>query len=143
MRPEFDLPQWKGLKLERPDARIHGRGGRASTWRKLLVEVRPRWKITTGPIEPGHFATLTLRAIHDGQQISQLTEETIEVKPTLSLADAKLEGFDKLLIGKKAGDIVETKVTISRRIGERSAPRQGSRRCRWKSSRSSTASCPS
>ena len=29
------------------------------------------------------------------------------------MPDAKLEGFDKLLIGKKAGDTVETKVKIS------------------------------
>jgi trigger factor len=66
-----------------------------------------------GAIEPGHFATLTLRAIHDEKQVSQLTEETIEVKPTLSLADTKVEGFDKLIVGKKPGDTVETKVTIS------------------------------
>ncbi len=111
VRPEFDMPQWKGLKLERPthqytDAEI----------REHLAKLLAKYGTMEdheGPIEAGHFATITLRAIHNGEQISQLTEETIEVKPTLSLADAKVEGFDKLLIGKQPGDKVETKVTIS------------------------------
>jgi trigger factor len=111
VRPEFDMPQWKGLKLERPqhkytDQEIRGHLG------KLLVKYATMEDFE-GPIEAGHFATLTLRAVHDGQQISQLTEETIEVKPTLSLADAKIEGFDKLVVGKQPGDKAETKVTIS------------------------------
>jgi trigger factor len=70
-----------------------------------------------GPIEAGYFVTLTLKASHEGRPISQLTEETVEVKPTLSLTDAKLEGFDKLLIGRKAGETVTTKITISPEAG--------------------------
>jgi len=111
VRPEFDLPQWQGLKLERPEHTYTDREIREHL-AKLLVKYATM-EDHEGPIEPGHFATLTLRAIHDGQQVSQLTEETIEVKPTLSLADAKVEGFDKLVVGKQPGDIVETKVTIS------------------------------
>jgi trigger factor len=66
-----------------------------------------------GPIEAGHHVTMTLRVSHEGKQLSQLTEETIEIKPTLSLLDAKLEGFDKLLVGRKPGETVTTKLTIS------------------------------
>ena len=111
VRPEFDVPSWKGIKIDRPmheysDADVDQR----------LAELLARYgglERHEGPIEAGHFVTATLRATHDGRQISQLTEETIEVKPTLSFIDAKLEGFDKLLIGKNVGDVVETKVTIS------------------------------
>src|SRR4029079_6236521 len=71
-----------------------------------------------GPIEAGQFVTMTLRASVEGRQLSQLTEETIEVRPTLSLTDAKLEGFDKLLIGKREGDTVTTKLTSSHDTGE-------------------------
>jgi trigger factor len=111
VRPEFDMPQWKGLKLERPTHSYNEKEVREHL-AKLLTKYATMEDFE-GPIQAGHFATVTLRANHDGQQISQLTEETIEVKPTLSLSDAKIEGFDKLLIGKQPGDKVETKVTIS------------------------------
>ncbi|MCI0358900.1 MAG: trigger factor [Planctomycetaceae bacterium] len=111
VRPEFDLPQWQGLNLERPEHKYTDKEVREHL-DKLLVKYATM-EDHDGAIEPGYFATLTLRAIHDGQQVSQLTEETIEVKPTLSLADAKVEGFDTLVVGKKPGDTVETKVTIS------------------------------
>jgi len=111
VRPEFDLPVWKGLTLERPtheysDAEVNLR-------LKQLLSKYGQLEQKDGPIEAGDFVTLTLKASYEGRQLSQLTEETIEVKPTLSLTDSKLEGFDKLLIGKKAGDTVETKLPIS------------------------------
>lgn len=111
VRPEFDLPQWQGLKIERPmreythqDVKDH---------LKRLLSRYSTLEAYEGEIESGHLVTLTLRASHNGQQISQLTEETIEVKPTLSFSDGRLEGFDKLIVGKKVGDTVESKVKIS------------------------------
>jgi trigger factor len=111
VRPEFEMPRWKGLKLNRPmhsysDAEVEER-------LKLLLAKYGKLEAVDRPIEPGDFVTLTLRASADGQQISQLTEETIEVRPTLSLADAKLEGFGMLLVGRKAGETVETKIKVS------------------------------
>jgi trigger factor len=111
VRPEFDVPQWRGLKLDRP---AHEYSDEEVDQR--LAQLLSRYgqmERHEGPIEAGHFATLTLKASLDGKQISQLTEETIEVKPTLSFTDAKLEGFDKLLVGKSAGETVETKLKIS------------------------------
>src|SRR3954451_14581997 len=97
VRPEFDLPRWKGLTLERPtheysDAEVDER-------LKQLLSKYGQLEPHEGPIEEGNFVTMTLRTSYDGRQLSQLTEETIEVRPTLSLVDARLEGFDKLLIG--------------------------------------------
>jgi trigger factor len=110
VRPEFEVPRWKGLTLERP---IHEYSDKEVKERlNQLLSKYGQLEAHEGPIEAGHFATVTLRASYEGRQLSQLTEETLEVKPTLSLADAKLEGFDKLLIGHKAGDTVTTKLKI-------------------------------
>src|SRR5262245_9538862 len=111
VRPEFDVPTWKGIKIDRPkheysEAEVQQR------LNELLLRYGQLEK-HEGAIEAGHFVTMTLRASYEGRQISQLTEETIEVKPTLSFTDAKLEGFDKLLIGKNVGDTVTTKLKIS------------------------------
>jgi trigger factor len=111
VRPEFDLPRWKGLTLERP-AKDYGDDEVQQRLNQLLSKYG-QLEAHEGPIAAGHFVTMTLKASYEGQQIAQLTEETIEVKPTLSFTDAKLEGFDKLLVGKSAGDTVTTKVAIS------------------------------
>jgi len=111
VRPEFDLPTWKGLMLERP---IHEytEDDVEDRLSELLARYGKLEKVER-PIQMGDFVTITLRARHNGEQISQLTEETIQLRPTLSLSDAKLEGFDKLLVGKTVGDTVETKITIA------------------------------
>lgn len=111
VRPEFDLPVWKGLKLERPvheytDSDVEQRLS------ELLARYGKLEKIDR-PIELGDFVTVTLRARHNGEQVSQLTEETIHVRPILSLSDARIENFGTLMVGRKVGDVVETKITIS------------------------------
>jgi trigger factor len=111
VRPEFDLPRWKGLTLERP---THTYSDEEVEQRlKQLLSKYGQLEMHEGPIEAGHFVTLTLRVSHEGQQLSQLTEETIEVRPTLSLTDAKLENFGELLIGHEAGETLTAKLKIA------------------------------
>ena len=113
VRPDFEVPEWKGLKLERqvheysdeevdasqnaagesmPDERRRSRSGRgrSSYLKSLHVQGRRYRPFSASP-----------------------KVETLEIKPTLSFSDANLEGFDKLVVGAKAGDKKETKVTIS------------------------------
>ena len=71
--------------------------------------------------------TLTLRSAHEGQQLSQLTEETIEVEPTLSLRRREARRLRQAARSARSRRRVETKLTISRRIGKRRTPRQRSR----------------
>jgi trigger factor len=111
VRPEFELPRWKGLTLERPNKDYSD--DEVQQRLSQLLSKYGQLEAHEGPIEAGHFVTMTLRASHEGRQIAQLTEETIEVRPTLSLTDAKLEGFDKLLVGRQVGDTVTTRLTIS------------------------------
>jgi trigger factor len=111
VRPEFDMPQWKGLKIDRPVREYTDQDVKEHL--KRLLARYGTLEAHDGAVEPGQFVTVTLRASHNGQQLSQLTEETIEVKPTLSFSDGRLEGFDTLMIGKKPGDVVQAKVKIS------------------------------
>jgi trigger factor len=113
VRPEFDLPQWKGLRLKRPvhdysDAEVDAH------LQKLLARfgtLVPQ----EGPVQPGEGqfvkANFTFR---DGDAvISTLSETTVEVRPTLSFIDARLDGFDQLVVGKQAGDKVQAHVRIA------------------------------
>lgn len=114
VRPEFDLPQWKGLRLKRivheytedeVDAHLKHLLARYST-------LAPH----EGPVEPAgedQFVKLTATFRDGDTLVSTLDEQTVQVRPTLSFSDARLTGFDELLAGKQAGDTVETQVSVS------------------------------
>ncbi len=111
VRPEFDLPKWKGLKLERPekefndadvDAEIVGLGRRVSD----LVPVDEA-------VAADDFIVCNITSTYDGEVVASAEEISIEVKDKLSFSDATIEDFGKLVIGKKAEDKVSTKVELS------------------------------
>jgi trigger factor len=111
VRPEFDMPKWEGLSLERPeheftdadvDAEIAKLGSRFSD----MVPVEDA-------VKAGDYLVCNVTSSDGDEVIAEEEELTIEVLPTLSLADCVVEGFDKLVIGSEADDTVTTKVTIN------------------------------
>ena len=135
MRPEFDLPKWKGLKLERPvreftDADVDEQLEQMLSRHGQLVPL-------DGPAGEGDYR---LGEPHvDGTTASRLrtrTEAVVRIRPALSFRDGKLEGFDKLMTGAKAGDKPHGRSDAQQRRPERRAPRQEGRRSTsrcWKS----------
>jgi trigger factor len=111
VRPEFAMPEWKGLELEKPVrdftdddvdyqlASILGRYGQ-------LVPVEDAAKAED-------YVTVDITFQQDGKVVSKEQEQTLRVRRTLSFHDARLENFDKLMIGAKAGDEREAKVAVT------------------------------
>ena len=111
VRPEFDLPEWKGLAIESPVHEITDEEVQAHLERILarhgkLVE-------HDGPAAEGDFLTLNMTFARDGDVLSTVTEQTVPLKAKLSLRDTEIEDFGQLLTGAEAGDKRETKVNIS------------------------------
>jgi len=111
VRPDFDVPDWKGIKLERPlheytDAEVDDH------LKKLLARYG-HTATKKGPIEAADTVSLEITTKHNGKVILEVAEESVELKPILSFNDANIEGFDKLIVGSSVGDIktVEVKVT--------------------------------
>lgn len=114
VRPEFDMPQWKGLHLKRP-VYEHTEADVDSHLKKLLARYGDFVEVD-GPVDSGEGAIVKVNMTFlDGETVvsSRLTE-MLAVRPILSFNDAKLEGFDKLIVGKKAGDTFEAKLTVSK-----------------------------
>ena len=111
VRPDFDMPQWKGLKIEKP-TRDYGPDEVDAHLKKLLRR-HAEMVEKEGGIEQGDFATVDITFTKDGKTVSELPDETLCVMPVLSFADGKIEGFAKLLKGAKAGDTKETKAKVS------------------------------
>jgi trigger factor len=102
VRPEFELPNWKGLSIERPvreftdadvDKRLH----------ELLAQ-RGRLVPFDGAAESGDYVVVNLSFNNGEEVISSANEETIRIRPVLSFRDGRIEKFDKLLKGVKAGE---------------------------------------
>lgn len=111
VRPEFELPNWKGLTLERPeheftDEEVEERITKLAANFSTLVPVAE-------PIQSGDVAICDIVSRFEGEKIAELKEEMIEVKPTLSLSDCEIEGFDKLMEGAQADEKRTAKVVIS------------------------------
>ena len=111
VRPEFDVPNYKGIAVEQPeheftDEDIDDHIQNLSKQRSDLVPVEEAVKA-----EDVIICNLTSR--YDGKVIATAEEQSLTVLPTLTFSDATFEGFDKLVKGAKAEETKKAKVTIS------------------------------
>jgi trigger factor len=65
------------------------------------------------PIQSEDFVVCKVTSRFDGKVISEDEELTLQALPMLSLSDATVEGFDKLMRGARAGDKRTAQVEIS------------------------------
>lgn len=111
VRPEFDLPEWKGLTIERPVREFTDADVEAEL-QKLLAQ-RGRLVPHDGPASPGDYIATNLTFKLGDDVISSSKEEVIRLRPVLSFRDGKIEGFDKLMKGVKAGETREGVAKLS------------------------------
>ena len=111
VRPEFDAPQWKGLKLERPVRKFT----KKDVDRQLGEVLRQNGTLVPhdGPAEADDFAVLNMRFLRDGKIISQVDEQIVCLKPILSFPDGNLQGFSALLEGATPRTTRQGKISIS------------------------------
>lgn len=102
VRPDFELPQWKGLKIERP---VHEFGDK-DVEARLQEVLSEEGKLVPhkGAVETGDYIVTKLIFSHDGKELARSDEEVIRIRPELSFRDGKIGKFDELMKGAKAGD---------------------------------------
>jgi trigger factor len=112
VRPEFDLPKWRGLKLNRPV-----RDFTDSDINEQLDQMLARYGQLVphdGPADEGDYVSVSITSFANGRQVARVNDEVIRIRPTLSFRDARLEGFGKLMTGAKAGDRRTAEVTLTK-----------------------------
>lgn len=116
VRPEFDLPNYKGMKLRRP---VHTyTPDEVEAEKKRLLE--PYGQLV--PKEPAVadlFDTITADCTISfrGKEINKLDEVRVKVEPQLALSDGVAEDFGAKMKGAKPGDTREVDITISQESG--------------------------
>ena len=111
VRPEFDLPQWKGLKIEKP-AREFSDADVDQTLEDILAR-RGRLVPYDGPAAPGDYITTNLTFKHGDEELASASEEVIRIRPVLSFRDGKIEQFDKLFDGVRGGETRQGEAQLS------------------------------
>lgn len=111
VRPEFDMPKWQGLKLDRPTREFED---------KDIDEQLTKMLTRFGQLVPfegaaseGDYLTVNIVTTHGDDQLVNDEERVLRIRPTLSFRDGKLEGFDKLMEGAKAGDKRNGKIELT------------------------------
>ena len=111
VRPEFDMPQWRGLKIDKP-VREFNDADVTETLRNILAR-RGRLVPFDGPATPGDYITANLTFKHGDDVLSSAEEEVIRIRPVLSFRDGNVEHFDKLMEGVRAGETREGEALLS------------------------------
>jgi trigger factor len=111
VRPDFDMPKWKGLKLNRvvrefTDEDIDQHLEKMLTRFGQLVPHE-------GEASEGDYLTVNIATSLDGEQLISEEEVVTRIRPTLSFRDGPLEGFGKLMEGAKADDKRSGKVQLT------------------------------
>jgi trigger factor len=111
VRPDFEMPKWKGLKIQRPeydftDADVDAELAKISEQFSTLEPVEDK-------VAAGDYIEANITTRLDGKDISSASDVSIQVLPSLSMADGMIEGFDKLIIGAAAEEKRSAKVTVN------------------------------
>lgn len=116
VRPEFDMPEWKGLDLEKvvheySDEEVDNRATELLQRYGDVEEVE-------GAIEAGDTVNVSIE-FKDGEDVaSTFSEENVIVRGNLSFADGSIEGFGDLVIGASAGDSKDTTAKLSESLDD-------------------------
>lgn len=112
VRPDFDLPQWSGLKLNRPEHEFSDKeiGAEIRYLASRFSDLVP----VDEPVKSGDYVVCRIVSKHEGKVVSVEDEIKIQVKPTLSFVDATVEKFDEFI----AGAVADEKRSVSVKVSE-------------------------
>ena len=111
VRPEFDMPQWKGLTSSGRRASsptTTSISSCSSCWPSAAGWCRSKARRSRATTSS---ANITFK---DGENVlSKPKSKSLCIRPTLSFRDGKIENFDKLMKGVKAGETREAEAKLT------------------------------
>jgi len=102
VRPEFDLPQWKGLKLRVPQCEVSDAD--IDYYLARILEDHGRLVPYDGPAQLNQSIVCDVVFRHEGKELSRYKDCLLRLRPKLSLVDGEIETFGSGLEGVKAGE---------------------------------------
>lgn len=114
VRPQFDLPNYRGLKLKRPVKKFTD-DDVVQEEQKVLARygsLVPK----SGPAAKGDYIIVDMTTEFQGKQIGQAKEITLRVDDTLAFRDGVANKFGEQTIGAQAGDKRVIEITMTEAV---------------------------
>lgn len=112
VRPDFDTPDWKGLKLRRPTFEMSD-----EFIEQQLMRTMESWfdgRLVEEPAQAGDRLLVNITATADGETLNRIGEELITLREQVSFADCVIENFSDKMVGATAGQTVSYDVQLKR-----------------------------
>ena len=117
VRPEFDLPEYKGLKLRRPTHTYTA--DEIAAEKKRLLEPYGQLVPKEGDnptVALDDTVTADVEIKYGDKVLNSLKEVRFKVEPRLALSDGVAEDFGEKLTGTKAGDVRTVDIVLSQEL---------------------------
>lgn len=111
VQPEFEVPNYKGLTIEKPVHSISESDvdAQLTLFLERHAQMVPKLE---GTAEVGDFVTADLRFHRDGILLNQVKEVQFRLQPELRFQDGRVPKLSEALVGCKPGDSREAEAEI-------------------------------
>jgi trigger factor len=114
VRPEFELPNYRGLKLRKP-VKTFSKDEILKSKNRLL-EPYGQLVPKDGPVEEEDTIIVDMITSLNGVQLNEVKEARLRVVKQLVLTDGVAKDFAKNLVGAKAGDERTVEIAVSEQV---------------------------
>ena len=111
VRPEFDLPDYAGIRITRSSA--DQTEEEFQEYKEGFLNSHAERVTVDEPAVAGDYVICNMTFTHDGKTIREVSGQGLRVMSQLDFQDATLNGFDTLMVGAKIGDSRQATVRIS------------------------------
>lgn len=117
VRPQFDLPDYRGLKLKRPTRTFNDADVEAEE-RRLLARYGSLIPKPEGKAEIGDYLTVDMTTRMGGSVIGSGKEITIRVDDTVAFKDGVAQNFGEKMTGTSSGDTRVVDITMTEAVAQ-------------------------
>ncbi len=111
VRPEFKLPEYDSLTIERPVREVADED--IDEYLQNFLSQYGKSMSHDGPAQQGDYITIRVTFTHNGNPLREISELTVRLRPVLRFQDAEFDGFGEMMDGVSMGETRETECTIS------------------------------
>jgi trigger factor len=116
VRPEFDLPPYKGMRLKRPVKTFTQAD--VDKEKRRILEPAGSLVPKDGPVELNDYIVADVLMLDGEREMNNLKEIRVKIEPELVLKDGIADKFAKTMVGAKARDVRNVEIKLSEGLAD-------------------------